>query len=167
MRGDERDVYDLPLAELERMLTEQQKRFVAELERDGRPKEAAIRAGYSAKTAESQASRMLKLPKIAAYRRARAIDLYKRQGITPEWVGNQLLEVYNRCAEGYEVVAINDLTSPKMLAHLLKYDTAQGSFCGKIGESMGMFRQAPKQEGEMRKSVEEFLQSLPDDGREF
>ena len=37
-------------------------------------------------------------------------------------------------AEGYEVVAINDITSPKMLAHLLKYDTAQGSFCGKIGE---------------------------------
>ena len=37
-------------------------------------------------------------------------------------------------AEGFEVVAINDLTSPKMLAHLLKYDTAQGSFCGKIGE---------------------------------
>ena len=37
-------------------------------------------------------------------------------------------------AEGYEVVAINDLTSPKMLAHLLKYDTAQGSFLGRIGE---------------------------------
>ncbi len=39
-------------------------------------------------------------------------------------------------AEGYEVVAINDLTSPKMLAHLLKYDTAQGSFCGRIGEGL-------------------------------
>ena len=38
-------------------------------------------------------------------------------------------------ADGYEVVAINDLTSPKMLAHLLKYDTAQGSFLGKIGEN--------------------------------
>ena len=38
-------------------------------------------------------------------------------------------------ADGYEVVAINDLTSPAMLAHLLKYDTAQGSFCGKIGEN--------------------------------
>ena len=38
-------------------------------------------------------------------------------------------------AEGYEVVAINDLTSPKMLAHLPKYDTAQGSFLGKIGEN--------------------------------
>ena len=31
-------------------------------------------------------------------------------------------------AEGYEVVAINDLTSPSMLAHLLKYDTAQGRY---------------------------------------
>ena len=31
-------------------------------------------------------------------------------------------------AEGYEVVAINDLTSPAMLAHLLKYDTAQGRY---------------------------------------
>ena len=38
-------------------------------------------------------------------------------------------------ADGYEVVAINDLTSPKMLAHLLKYDTAQGGFAGKFGEN--------------------------------
>ena len=37
-------------------------------------------------------------------------------------------------AEGYEVVAINDLTDPKMLAHLLKYDTAQGGYAGRIGE---------------------------------
>ena len=39
-------------------------------------------------------------------------------------------------AEGYEVVAINDLTDPKMLAHLLKYDTAQGGYTGKIGENL-------------------------------
>ena len=31
-------------------------------------------------------------------------------------------------AEGYEIVAINDLTSPKMLAHLLKYDSTQGKY---------------------------------------
>jgi glyceraldehyde 3-phosphate dehydrogenase (phosphorylating) len=31
-------------------------------------------------------------------------------------------------AEGYEVVAINDLTNPTMLAHLLKYDSAQGRY---------------------------------------
>jgi glyceraldehyde 3-phosphate dehydrogenase len=37
-------------------------------------------------------------------------------------------------AEGYEIVAINDLTSPKMLATLLKYDSAQGGYCGTFGE---------------------------------
>ena len=31
-------------------------------------------------------------------------------------------------AEGYEIVAINDLTPPKMLAHLLKYDSTQGNY---------------------------------------
>ncbi|MBQ8142249.1 MAG: type I glyceraldehyde-3-phosphate dehydrogenase [Bacilli bacterium] len=39
-------------------------------------------------------------------------------------------------AEGYEIVAINDLTSPKMLANLLKYDTAQKGYCGVIGENL-------------------------------
>ena len=35
---------------------------------------------------------------------------------------------------GYEIVAINDLTSPKMLAHLLKYDSTQGRYalCDKV-----------------------------------
>ena len=37
-------------------------------------------------------------------------------------------------AEGYEIVAINDLTSPAMLAHLLKYDSAQGRY--KYAESV-------------------------------
>ena len=39
-------------------------------------------------------------------------------------------------AEGYEVVAINDLTDPKMRANLLKYDTAQGGYCGTIGQGL-------------------------------
>ena len=39
-------------------------------------------------------------------------------------------------ADGYEVVAINDLTKPSMLANLLKYDTAQKGYCGVIGENL-------------------------------
>ncbi|GKU26942.1 type I glyceraldehyde-3-phosphate dehydrogenase [Clostridium folliculivorans] len=35
-------------------------------------------------------------------------------------------------AEGYDVVAINDLTDPKMLAHLLKYDSSQGRYDGTV-----------------------------------
>ena len=36
-------------------------------------------------------------------------------------------------AEGFEVVAINDLTSPAMLAHLLKYDSTQGAYAAPFG----------------------------------
>lgn len=39
-------------------------------------------------------------------------------------------QIYNK--EGIDVVAINDLTSPSVLAHLLKYDTAQGRFNEKV-----------------------------------
>jgi len=39
-------------------------------------------------------------------------------------------------ADGYEIVAINDLTDPKMLANLLKYDTAQKGYCGVYGEGL-------------------------------
>ena len=38
-------------------------------------------------------------------------------------------------AEGFEIVAINDLTSPKMLAHLLKYDSSQGRYEGHTVEA--------------------------------
>ncbi|MBS5931683.1 MAG: type I glyceraldehyde-3-phosphate dehydrogenase [Clostridiales bacterium] len=38
-------------------------------------------------------------------------------------------------AEGYEVVAINDLTNPTMLAHLLKYDSSQGRYDGHTVEA--------------------------------
>lgn len=41
--------------------------------------------------------------------------------------------------EGIEVVAVNDLTDPKMLAHLLKYDTTQGRFNGEVEVKDGAF----------------------------
>ncbi|HBC4774384.1 TPA: aldehyde dehydrogenase, partial [Enterococcus faecalis] len=41
--------------------------------------------------------------------------------------------------EGIEVVAINDLTDAKMLAHLLKYDTTQGRFNGTVEVHEGSF----------------------------
>ena len=41
--------------------------------------------------------------------------------------------------EGMEVVAINDLTDTKMLAHLLKYDTTQGRFNGEVEVHEGYF----------------------------
>ena len=42
--------------------------------------------------------------------------------------------------EGLEVVAINDLTDAKQLAHLLKYDSTQGRFNGEVEVLDGAFR---------------------------
>jgi len=42
--------------------------------------------------------------------------------------------------EGIQVVAINDLTDAKMLAHLLKYDTTQGRFDGEVEVHDGFFK---------------------------
>lgn len=42
-------------------------------------------------------------------------------------------QIYNM--EGIDVVAINDLTSPAVLAHLLKYDSAQGRFNGDVSST--------------------------------
>ncbi len=57
-------------------------------------------------------------------------------------------------APGYEVVAINDLTSPKMLAQLLKYDTTHGGYQGIIG-------------GEKKHTVEATENSIIVDGKEI
>ena len=64
-------------------------------------------------------------------------------------------------AEGYEVVAINDLTSPKMLAHLLKYDSSQGKYA--LADTVEARQKIPSQLTEKKsKSMQRLtLQELP------
>ncbi|MBR6839144.1 MAG: terminase small subunit [Oscillospiraceae bacterium] len=50
-------------------MTVRQKRFVEEYLKTGIGKEAAINAGYSPRSAEQQASRLLAMPEVQAYRR--------------------------------------------------------------------------------------------------
>jgi glyceraldehyde 3-phosphate dehydrogenase len=53
-------------------------------------------------------------------------------------IGRLALRLMTKNPE-FEVVAINDLTDAKMLAHLFKYDTAQGRFNGEIEVKEGAF----------------------------
>ena len=159
--SEKKSVWDLPLKDLEKLLTEQQKRFVAELDNGLTPTEAAIRAGYSKRSAYSTSSRLLKNDKIAAYRRARAIDLYQREGISPEWVGKELVRVYNRCMEAVPHMVWDHEEKQYVEDGTWMFD-ARGAVATltKIGESMGMFRQKPKDEGQDRMGVEEYLKGL-------
>ena len=54
-------------------------------------------------------------------------------------IGRLALRKLMEQTDKFEVVAINDLTDAKMLAHLFKYDTAQGRFNGEIEVKDGAF----------------------------
>lgn len=73
-------------------LNARQKRFVEEYLVDLNATQAAIRAGYSEKTAESQASRLLRNVKVAAAVEAGKAELSERTQVTQEWVVAKLRE---------------------------------------------------------------------------
>lgn len=77
-------------------LTVRQKRFVEEYLRLGIGKEAAINAGYSPRSAEQQASRLLATPEVQAYRRELEKRLFDELGISEAWIGRRLVEIVDR-----------------------------------------------------------------------
>ena len=77
-------------------LTVRQKKFVEEYLRLGIGKEAAINAGYSPRSAEQQASRMLAMPEVQAYRRELEQKLFDEMGISEAWIGRRLVEIVDR-----------------------------------------------------------------------
>ena len=79
-------------------LTAKQLRFVQALIEGADPKSAAIRAGYSEKTAAVQASRMMKSEKISAYIEE-AKSAKSSEDISQDWVKRKLAEVAERCME--------------------------------------------------------------------
>ncbi len=74
-------------------LTPKQRLFVEEYGKDRNGKQAAIRAGYSADSAEVQASRLLSNDKVAAAVQASGQAMTARNGVTQDWVINRLLQI--------------------------------------------------------------------------
>lgn len=108
---------NMGLEELERLLTRKERRFVEEYDKDGNGTQAAIRAGYTPgknnASAAVQACKMLRSPKVSAYRRARANELCRQLGISPETIRLNMMDVYRRCMTATPV---------------MKYDQAQGDW---------------------------------------
>ncbi|MCQ5364731.1 terminase small subunit [Anoxybacillus salavatliensis] len=74
-------------------LTEKQKRFADEYLIDLNATQAAIRAGYSSKTAGEQASRLLKNVKVRAYIDERMAELSRRTGVNQERILRELARI--------------------------------------------------------------------------
>jgi phage terminase small subunit len=84
-------------------LTDKQKRFIEEYLVDLNATQAAIRAGYSKKTANEQASRLLTNVNISARIKERQQELSAKTELTQEWVLEHLKEVVAKSMQEVEV----------------------------------------------------------------
>lgn len=94
-------------------ITPQQRKFVQEYLRHGNATEAAIAAGYSARSAASRASKLLEMPGVIEYRRALEKKLFDELGISKAWIGRRLVEIIERCTQKTPVLEWNPETRQK------------------------------------------------------
>lgn len=85
-------------------ITEKQKRFADEYLKDLNGKQAAIRSGYSPKTAEVQGSRLLSNAKVQAYIGLKQKKLEERTSVTVEWIIERLKDVYDKSMQAVPVL---------------------------------------------------------------
>ena len=85
-------------------ITDKQKRFVREWLVDMNGTRAAVRAGYSEKSAAQTASRLMKLPEVRAYRDALLKEEFDSLGLTRHSLAVEVWRVYERCAAATPVL---------------------------------------------------------------
>lgn len=157
------DFDGLSLEELGKLLTRKQRDFVAELDMDGNGTKAALRAGFgkgeNENSAAVAASRMLRDPKIAAYRRARARELLQSAGIEEEGIKLRLVDIYNRCMQAEEVLVWDRDEKAWVPSGEWKFDSKGALKALELmGDSLGMFQKQVNVDA--RGSLEEYLEKL-------
>lgn len=90
--------------EVKKAITDKQKRFVREWLVDMNGTRAAIRAGYSEKSAAQTASRLMRDPAVRAYRDALLKEEFDSLGITRHSLAVEVWRVYERCAAATPVL---------------------------------------------------------------
>lgn len=95
------------------MLTPKQQRFVEEYLIDLNATQAAIRAGYSAKSAEVQGSVLLRTAKVKHAIQSQQLEVQSRTQVTVDFVIGGLVEVANRCMQKVPVLEFDPTTKRK------------------------------------------------------
>lgn len=116
-------------------LTAKQQRFVDEYLVDLNGKQAAIRTGYSAKTAEVQASRLLSDAKVRAAVEAKQAARSKRTGVSQDWVLRKLVSNVRRAMQAEQV---KDAKGVPTGEYTYQGAVANGAL-SLLGKHLGMF----------------------------
>jgi len=88
------------------VVNDRQRRFAEEYIKDLNATQAAIRAGYAEKTAESQGSRLLSHVKVSAYVRKLQAEQSERLAIDADYILTQAIRVYDRCMEEVQPMTV-------------------------------------------------------------
>ena len=146
-------------------LNPRQKKFVEEYLRSGSGKDAAVAAGYSARSAEVQASRLLKMPEIQAYRREMEQKLFDEMGISQAWIGRRLVEIVERCMQKVPVLEWDHATRQKVPSGTWEFDPAGAlRALHELDVQLG-FAQGQEETAEQRQSFEDWLKTQDGGGR--
>ena len=138
-------------------LNARQKRFVQAYLQTGVGKEAAIQAGYSPKSAEQQASRLLSMPEVQAYRRELEQKLFDEMGISKAWIGRRLVEIVERSTQAVPHLSWNSATRQKEPDGLWVNDDATAiKALHELFVQLG-FAQGEEETREQRQSFEDWL----------
>lgn len=121
-------------------LNERQEKFCREYIIDYNATQAAIRAGYSQKSARSQGSENLTKPDILARVREIQHEEAEKMCITPDWVIVRLVEVYNRCMAAVPVLEWDSEAKKKVFKGQYTFDS-KGALeaLEKIGRHLGIY----------------------------
>ena len=87
-----------------RGITPKQEMFCLEYLKDGNGRQAAIRAGYSAKSAQEQSSKLLSKDKVKAYLRDKMNDAIVSAAVTTEWVVERARQVVLKSSQAIPVL---------------------------------------------------------------
>ncbi len=139
------------------MLNPKQKRFVEEYLRTGNATEAAMTAGYAAKSARSQGSKLLSMPEVQAYRRELEQKMFDELGISQAWIGRRLVEIVERCMQKTPVLEWNSATRQKEPSGEWQFDQAGATKAlHELFVQLG-FAQGQEETKEQRQSFEDWL----------
>ena len=131
------------MSESGRLLTDKQRRFVEEYLIDLNATQAAIRAGYSAKTANREGSRLLSNVDIAAAISERQQAVSNKLELSAEWVLEKLVENANRAMQA---VAVTDSEGAPTGEYKYEGNVANRSL-ELLGKHLGMFKERVEHTG--------------------
>jgi phage terminase small subunit len=143
----------------EASLNPKQERFAQEYIIDYNATQAAIRAGYSEKTAGSQAHDLLKKPEIQAAVLAAQAEQRKRLAISQDWALNRFRQISDRCIQAEPVLSFDKATGEWVPTGEYKFDSAGANRATElIAKHLGMFVDKVEHTGSI--SIEQALKEL-------